>query len=337
MYNQQNTKQQQPNQMMQQQQQQQLQQYNSILHNVLDIHIVDDNVKLLSQLILKHIDNENIEIEAKLGFLTVKDNISSSQQRLTIAGIQTIVPVDMLSLQHNKIKPVFNSTLDVNMFNHLRNNVLHNKYNNDKQNINNHNTIKQCNNIHTIDYIYNYNNRQIRVTRNKVNNNIINIIEKDKLEHIDYFNPNRQSCDFRISVNVENNCMNEFNNNNNIHQLTDLIAIRDKERQSYLFDIWSIDCTIVKSYNQNQIDTDTNNNDHTIKHDVQPYITYEIELECINANYIRYHASLYRNNKPNQLTYIAHTLYDNVVTLAKFAIANVQPPHTCIQTNINNR
>lgn len=304
----------------------------------LDINLTDDNIKLLAQLFNTYCYLPNVEIEGKLGFL-INSNNDGTVQRYILPGIRTIVPLDKDSISYKK--PIFNSSVDHNMFIHLNDKILYGKYNVEKYyHINN----IQHKRTHTIDVIYELNGKPYRVTRPYTNESDqlsphssnhnsnssshrtseIQIIEKIDLDNIDYFNPLQGTCDFRISAKEEHiiSNMDVVNDKNSRIRLC-----RVKDRTSYLFDIWSIDCTKVTTYKSTQLNE---------RGEIKPQyinsgtITYEVEMECINNSYVRYHAQLHRDKKPNQMINIAQSLYNNIRTIAMFAFPTVNVPATCI-------
>jgi hypothetical protein len=291
-------------------------------HNIFDVEIIDENVKLIAELLYKFADYPSVEIEAKLGLLLLKSH--SPPRRITIAGVSNlIVPVDS-----EEFSTIFLTEIDSKMFAHLNENLLKPRYELEAQSAQKTGKAPKISYKHpiTTDKFYSIGGKQVRITLdNKKNNEIIASITKEKLKSLDFHNSTLQSLDFRVTAAIELPFDREKLPKNAIPD-----QIRRKDRLSYAFELWSIDITRVDTYLAAQIDKVSG------KTTGNPKVSYEIEVELIDNEFVRNEAVKHRRGEGNQIIWIAQSLFDNLRTLSKFAFPNVQPPPSCRKLNADS-
>lgn len=248
---------------------------------------IDSIVRLVADLIGRHLENPNVEIEAKLGILV--DRNSGSRLKLPILSEAAIRP-------DRDIR--FKSDMSLNQHHHF-NQMLNNRVNESNQ-PGYPGKIVSYQHLYEKDCFYNSNNSKIRVTFDSRTNRIKEggIIIKNKLEHMDISSP-LNNLDFRISVNEE--IPRSKPTGTPQHE-------RNKDRLSYKHDLWQIDLTQVKTQ-----DTDSRNAHK------EPEVSHEVEIEIANLEVIREEYRNMRRNKPSQYYHFIQVFLNNIRLLAHYS------------------
>lgn len=248
---------------------------------------VDSIVRLVADLIGRHIENPNVEIEAKLGILI--DRNSDSRLKLPILSEAAIVP-------DRNVR--FKSDMSLGQHHHF-NQMLNNRVN-ESNRPGYPGKVVSYQHTYERDCFYNSNNSKIRVTFDSQTNRIKEggIIVKNKLEHIDISSP-LNNLDFRVSINEE--IPRSKPTGTPQHE-------RNKDRLSYKHDLWQIDLTQVKTQNSDS------RNSHK-----EPEVSHEVEIEIANLDVIREEYKNMRQNKPSQYYHFIQVFLNNIRLLAHYS------------------
>ncbi|ORX48837.1 mRNA triphosphatase CET1 [Hesseltinella vesiculosa] len=250
--------------------------------SIFNVRPMDDITRLISDLISKYCDQDNVEIEAKLGVFVDKQ----TKQRISFeCQSETVIP------KHLTRQCRFESNMPLEQhkyYNELLNGLTNKAHDRDFKG----ERIKYC---HTreIDQFYNVYDKKYRVTIDEKTRQVIpgGIVEKIRLENLDIHSP-LTPIDFRISVNLE---LTREQPHGRIN------FERHKDRISYQHGGLKFDLTQVKE----------DGLDGALRH--------ELEVEFVNAEQLNEEKRKNDRNEPSEFVPSIERFVNNIRLLAKHA------------------
>lgn len=247
----------------------------------------DSIVKAVGEMIGRHLNNPNVEIEAKLGLLIDKDTKSRIQLPILTEAIITQerhirFQSDMSQAQHQHFNQMLNSRVNETNIEGYKGKKITYKH------------------LYEKDSFYSTKNGKVRVTSDSRTDKIKEggIVSKSRIETLDIFSP-LNNLDFRISVNDEIPVAEPSG---------DPIHTRIKDRLSYEHDLWRIDLTQVKTQANG-----SNGCENGLS------MSHELEIEVSNLEVLKNEYQLKQEGKPNQYLHFIHCFLNNVRLLAQFS------------------
>ncbi|KAI7904262.1 CYTH-like domain-containing protein [Cokeromyces recurvatus] len=253
--------------------------------SILNIRPLDDITKYIADLIATHCQQENVEIEAKLGRFIDK----ATKERLNMGAItETIIPSDQMRFYR------FESNMPLEQHRHF-NKMLNDMVTRTQAREYKGERIKYKHTIET-DRFYEMprSKGKWRVTTDQATGQIIpnGIIEKKRIVDLNIHAPN-QPLDYRISINIEIP---------RTKPTTKPVYERNKDRISYQHGGIAFDLTQVKG----------GTNDPEIRH--------ELELEFADAKILAAEKRKHDKKEPSQYTHMIEIFVNNIRILSRNAL-----------------
>lgn len=294
------------------------------LLNFIDTNVIDDRVSALMQVFLKAYSldintAQHMEVEGKLGRLYSKGYAPTP---LRFEGVQSSTV--LVNYGHGN----FRSGITADEFNDLRQNVLtpalaiilrkrQTEAGVDAL-ITEKETLLRVD--ETYDVFFRNDPNQFGDVRTTFNDNWTIRSQCTKHRQGDIMLSRAPSCksDIRISASLETTISNRM-------RYTTPLFIRHKQRISYPFDkLYSIDITCVQSWSSCSMDHRAGIDNPVYIGNGKPIITYEVEMEILDARYLQQQCQLHKLNGSSALPAIAQWFLENMIRLSDSLIRKVK-------------
>ncbi|KAI8584795.1 hypothetical protein K450DRAFT_218048 [Umbelopsis ramanniana AG] len=240
---------------------------------------MNDTVQYVANFLWRYCDQDNIEIEAKLG--TIIDN--RTRQRLSLpVGTETVI------LPDSDLRTRFKSDMSLNqhkMYNQMLNDMVQKPPEGCR--------VKYKHTRERDRFFKLSDGRKIRVTTDQQSGEIVpnGVLEKTRIADLNIYSPN-QAFDYRISVSIENPA--SIPGGNHMYE-------RNKDRLSYSHGNIQFDLTQVKS-------PDTSG---------QQDVTHELELEFIDTRILAAEKRKQAQGEASEFASMVEVFLDNARILSK--------------------